>query len=171
MKLIISKLIFFFLLIGFSEANENIKFVDVNFIVNNSIIGKSLNKVIDTKNKKITSELNNLKKDLEKKKEKIVSQKNILKEDEFKKLVKNYENEVKKFNEIRKKKTNDFNLFRINSKKKILEVLNPLMTKFLENKSISILLQKDNILFGNKELDITNEILKILDEKHKTMKF
>ena len=46
MKLIISKLIFFFLLIGFSEANENIKFVDVNFIVNNSIIGKSLKDMV-----------------------------------------------------------------------------------------------------------------------------
>lgn len=171
MKLIIYKLIFFFLFIGFSEANENIRFVDINFIVNNSKIGKSLNKIIDNKNKQITSELNSLKVELEKKKEKIVSQKNILKEEEFKKLVTKYEKEVKEFNETRKKKTKDFNSFRINSKKKILDVLNPLMIKFLENKSISILLQKDNILFGNKSLDITNDILKIFDEKHKTMKF
>jgi outer membrane protein len=171
MKLFIYKLFFFFLVLGITEATANTKFIDINYVVNNSKIGKSLNAIIDSKNKNITSELNKLKKKLEDKKEKIVSQKNILKEDEFKKLVNNYEVEVKQFNEIRKNKTKDFNTFRINSKKKILDVLNPLIKDFLENKSITILLQKDNILFGNKELDITNEILKILDEKHKTMKF
>lgn len=118
MKLFIYKLFFFFLILGITETNANTKFVDINYVVNNSKIGKSLNNIIDSKNKSITSELNKLKKKLEDKKEKIVSQKNILKEDEFNKLVNNYEIEVKQFNEIRKNKTKDFNTFRINSKKK-----------------------------------------------------
>ena len=118
MKIIIFKVIFFFLFLGISNANVNLRFVDINYIVNNSNVGKSLNQLIKSKNNTVTQELNKIKKTLNKKKEKIITQKNILKEDEFNKLVIDYENDVKKFDELRKNKTNDFNNFRINSKKK-----------------------------------------------------
>ncbi len=97
--------------------------------------------------------------------------KKIFKKDEYEKLVKNYEDEVKKFNNIRNKKNEDFNKYRINSQKKIIEALNPLITAFLEKESVQILLQKEQIIFGDKELDITEEILKIFNDKHKKIKF
>ena len=160
-----------FILIGASNANENIRFININYIVNNSEAGKTLNKIIENKTKKITSELNNLGKKIEDKKNKIIAQKNILKKDEYEKLVKNYEDEVKKFNNIRLKKNEDFNKYRINSQKKIIEALNPLITAFLKKESVQILLQKEQIIFGDKELDITDEILKIFNDKHKKIKF
>ena len=104
MKFFLKKIIFFFLLIGFSEANNNVKFVDINFIVNNSISGKNLNEIIEKKNKKVVSELNKIRDELKIKKDKIVAQKNILKKDELENLIKEYEKEVKVFNEIKKKK-------------------------------------------------------------------
>ena len=104
MKYSLKILLFFFLFFGVSIANENIRFVDINYIVNNSTSGKKLNQVIESKNKKIISELNDLGKKLKEKKDKIVKQKNILKKDELDKLIKDYEIEVKKFEEIRKKK-------------------------------------------------------------------
>ena len=108
---------------------------------------------------------------MEEKKNKIVNQKNILKKDELDKLVKNYEIEVKKFDEIRKKKRDNFNNFSINSKKKIINLLNPLITNYLQKESIQILLQKDKIIFGDDKLDITKEILKIFNEKHSKINF
>ena len=161
----------FFLLFGFSSANETIKYVDINYIVNNSTSGKKLNQIIENRNKKIISELNDLGNELEIKKDKIVNQKNILKKDELDKLVKNYEIEVKKFEEIRKKKRDNFNKFSINSKKKIIDLLNPIITNYLQKESIQILLQKDKIIFGDDKLDITKEILKIFNEKHSKIKF
>ena len=104
MKFSIKLISIFFLIFGFANANESIKYIDINYIVNNSTTGKKLNQIIENKNKKIISELNDLGNELEKKKDKIVNQKNILKKDELDKLVKNYEIEVKKFEEIRKKK-------------------------------------------------------------------
>ena len=115
--------------------------------------------------------MNNLGKKLKEKKDEIVKQKNILKKDELDKLVRNYEIEVKKFEEIRKKKRNNFNNFSINSKKKIIDLLNPLITNYLKKESIQILLQKDKIIFGDDKLDITKEILKIFNEKHSKIKF
>ena len=171
MKFFFKKIIFFFLLIGISEANNNVKFIDINFIVNNSISGKNLNEIIENKNKKVVSELNKIRDKLKVKKDKIVAQKNILKKDELDNLVKEYEKEVKDFNEIKKKKTDEFNNFSINSKKKIIDLLNPLITNYLKKESIEILLQKDKIIFGNDKLNITQDILKLFDDKYKKIKF
>ena len=123
MKFFFAKIFFIFLLVGISNANENIKFININYIVNNSEAGKDLNRIIENKSKKITSELNNMGKKIENKKDKIISQKNILKKEEYENLVKTYEDDVKKYNNIRKKKNKDFNNFRINSQKKIIEIL------------------------------------------------
>ncbi len=100
-----------------------------------------------------------------------MSQKNVLKKEEFNELVKKYENEAKDFNQMRKKKMNNFNKFQINSQKKILETLNPIIIDYLEKQSIQILLQKDKIIFGDDNLDITKEILNIFNKKHDNIKF
>ena len=160
-----------FIFIGTSNANENIRFININYIINNSEAGKTLNKIIENKSKKITSELNDISKKIENKKDKIISQKNILKKEEYEKLLKSYDEEVKKFNNIRKKRNEDFNKFRINSQKKILETLNPIISAFLKKESVQILLQKEQIIFGDNKLDITEEILKIFNDKHKKIKF
>ena len=171
MKFSLKIILIFFLFFAVSNANEKIRFVDINYIVNNSTSGKKLNQIIESKNKKIISELNDLGKKLKEKKDKIVKQKNILKKDELDKLIKNYEIEVKKFEEIRKKKKDNFNNFSINSKKKIIDLLNPLITNYLQKESIQLLLQKDKIIFGDDKLDITKEILKIFNEKHNKISF
>ena len=44
MKLLIFKIIFFVLIVNISQANENIRFININYIVNNSDAGKILNK-------------------------------------------------------------------------------------------------------------------------------
>ena len=41
---------------------------------------------------------------------------------------------LKNFNNIRKKKMNEFNKFRINSQKKIIETLNPIITSFFKKR-------------------------------------
>ncbi len=171
MKFFFAKIIFLFVFLGISNANENIRFININYIVNNSEAGKTLNKIIENKSKKITSELNDLGKKIENQKDKIISQKNILKKEEYEKLVKTYDEEVKKYNNIRKKKNDDFNQFRLKSQKKIIESLNPIITDFLKKESVQILLQKEQIIFGDNKLDITEKILEIFNNKHKKIKF
>ncbi len=171
MKFFFVKIFFLFFFTGILNANESIRFININYIVNNSEAGKILNKIIENKSKEISSELNDLGKKIESKKNKIISQKNILKKEEYEKLVKTYENEVKVYNDIRKKKNEDFNKFRVNSQKRIIQYLNPIITSFLKKESIQILLQKDKIIFGDENLDITEEILKIFNDKHKKIKF
>ena len=56
-------------------------------------------------------------------------------------------------------------------KKKIIDLLNPIITSYLKKESIQILLQKDKIIFGNDNLDITKEILELFNDKHKKINF
>ena len=49
----------------------------------------------------------------------------------------------------------------------ILNNLKPILSEYLKENSISIVLQKQNVIIGKKELDITEDIIKILDEKIK----
>ena len=164
-------ILIFFLSSDISQSSETIRFIDVNYIVNNSEAGIALNKIIEDKSKTIESDIKDLAKKLEDKKNKIVSQKNILKKEEFDKLVMNYDKELKNFNELRKKKRVDFDEFRIKSSKKILDLLNPIIRIFLKEKSIQILLQKEKIIFADDSLDITKEILELFNKKHKKIKF
>ena len=46
----------------------------------------------------------------------------------------------------------------------ILKVLNPLLTNYVEKNNIKLVVEKKNILIGIKTLDITNNIIKILDD-------
>ena len=46
--------------------------------------------------------------------------------------------------------------------------MNPLLTKYVEKNNILLVLEKKNILVGIKTLDITNDILKILNQETKT---
>ena len=112
--LLLVKLTFFFLFTGLSVANENIRFININYIINNSEVGKNLNKLIEDKNKQINTELNKISEKLENDKNKIIKQKNVLKKEEFDELVKNYDDKIKKFNQTKKTRTAEFNQFRIN---------------------------------------------------------
>ena len=51
-----------------------------------------------------------------------------------------------------------------------LKILNPLLTKYVENNNITLVIEKKNVLVGIKTLDITKNILKILNDEVKKNK-
>ena len=56
---------------------------------------------------------------------------------------------------------------RLKATTKLLEKLNPLLAKYSKENSISIIVQKKNIIIGKAELDITKDILKLLNNEIK----
>ena len=55
MKFFFVKIFFLLLFIEISNANENIRFININYIMNNSEAGKTLNKIIEKKVKRLPS--------------------------------------------------------------------------------------------------------------------
>ena len=69
---------------------------------------------------------------------------------------------------------NKYNKIVIDDKKKysliILKNINPLLTSYAEDNNITLILEKKNILVGVKALDVTNDILNLLNKETKNKK-
>ncbi|MDB4189524.1 OmpH family outer membrane protein, partial [Candidatus Pelagibacter sp.] len=64
----------------------------------------------------------------------------------------------------------DFNKLKINNTNNLLKLINPILTNFSNEKGISIILQKKNLVVAKTELDITEEIIKIINTEVKEFK-
>lgn len=161
----------FFWNINLSYANENIFYIDINYILENSIVGKSINTQIKKIQNKENENFKIEEKKLIEKEKKLISQRNILDEKQFKieldkhkKNLSNYRNQKKDFiDNLNKKKTDYLKI--------VLNSLNPIISKYVEENEISLVLQKKNIIVAKKELDITIKILELLDNKLKKIEF
>ncbi len=162
-KIFIFLVIFFKSTIGNSE--NNIVFIDVQFIIDNSKLGKFYSDQLKIIKEKRDFDLNAEAIIIKKKETELNNQKNIIKKEELNnkikelnKLVKNFRNNKLLINqEIQKEKKNYSD--------KILSILNPILTSYADQNNIKLVLEKKNILVGFKTLDITNEILTLLNEK------
>ena len=47
----------------------------------------------------------------------------------------------------------------------MITLIRPILSEYSDNNSISLIIQKRNIVIGKTSLDITDDILKIVDEK------
>ena len=59
----------------------------------------------------------------------------------------------------------------IEKTKEILKVLNPIIAKYVDLNSISLVIPKKNIIVGKKNLDITEQIIQLLNNDIKKLKF
>ena len=144
---------------------NNIVYLDVQYIIDNSNLGKFYKnnvKIIQDKN---NLELKKNEKVIKDKETEINNKKNILSKDEIEKKVKEL-NELKKNYQIKRR---ELNKQVIDKKKnytsKILNILNPLLTDYVDKNGIILVVEKKNILVGIKSMDITTNILNILDKE------
>ena len=153
------------------KAKAEIAYIDINLILNKSEVGIFLNNYLESVKKKELSKYNEIENELIKKEKLLIEQQNILDKEEFQKRLKNLTKNVKKYRSDKKSSVDELNNFRKDKIKEILEVLNPIITQYVDLNSISIVLPKKNIIVGKKNLDITNQIIKILNENIKKLNF
>ena len=169
------KKIIFFLLILFScnssFGNNNIAYIDVQFIIDNSEIGKFYGKKIKLIQNNNNASLKEKEKLIKEKELELNNQKNILKKDEIDKKLKELNEMLKNYQEDRKQIVLNFSNEKKNYSKKVLKILNPILTEYVDKNNIFLVIEKKNILVGKKNLDITGKILNILNEKTKNSNF
>tara|TARA_B100000073_G_scaffold31111_1_gene23660 strand:- start:297 stop:818 length:522 start_codon:yes stop_codon:yes gene_type:complete len=165
------KKIFFvtiFILFYFSNliyAQDKIVFIDMNYILNNSLAGKDLQIQLNEKNKKIKTKLNNYQNEINKKKEDILAKKNVLSNEEYENKLKEIQNEVLKINQLMAKEDKNFIDFKKKIEKEYFKNLNPIIEQYSIENSIAIILNKKNLLMAKNTLDITKEIFNLFNKK------
>ena len=163
--------IFFFIFILHVHGEEQkIVYLNIDKIMQQSSAGKSIKKQLDNiYNKKLEKfKIND--EILKKKEKKIISQKNILSQEDFEKEISSLRSEIIKFQRDQVKARDNLNKLRVGASNKLIVELSPILKEYAENNSISFILQKNNIVMGKKEIEITDEILSIANKKIKQIK-
>ena len=160
---------FFFLILFLINnnlyANDKIVFININYIFTNSNAGKKLYEQIDQKNKQIQIEINKINTELESEKKQILSQKNVLSVEEYNKKITNLENKIIEMNTKIQKKQDELNLFKNKVEKNFSKQLNMIIEEYSVQNSIDIIFKKENLLMAKKNLDITENIFNLFNEK------
>ena len=160
----------FFILVVFlhmnivSANNNKIVYIDMDFLINNSKVGKSLSLQISKLNESNKKNIDNLENEIKKEDKLISEQKNILSETEIKEKVKVLNTKIKNYQNQLKLNRNFVNENRLKATAKLIESLRPILSDYSKENSISLVLQKKDIIMGKNELNITSDIIKILDE-------
>ena len=146
-----------------------IVFVDMDKIIATSNAGKKIQNSMDKFAKKENQKFDSIESNLKKKEQEILKQKNIISKEELDKKVKSFQTELSK---LRKEKI-EFNRSIIKrnqeSTNKIVNEINKILTEYASNNSVSLIIQKKNIIIGKTELDITPQILKEFNSKVKSI--
>jgi Outer membrane protein len=154
-----------------TNLKAEIAYIDINFILNTSEVGKLLNKHIQKINNQKIPIYQKKETELIDKEKLLIAQQNIMEKSEFEKKFNNLSKEVQKYRSDKKKHVEEINQIKIKNTKKILQLLNPIITKYVESNSISLVIPKKNIIVGKKNLDITDEIITILNSQVKSLEF
>ena len=160
-------LIFFFSTKLFSE--QKIVYLNMDKIITESIAGKKfINEYLKKKDENIEN-FKNTENKFKKEESDILLKKNILDNDEYIKIVNDFKNRLQKY-KIKKSNTiNSHEKVKIKGTNNLLSKIGPILEKYSVDNSISIILQKKNILIGKKELDITSQIMKKVNENIKNV--
>ena len=169
MRIIIISLILIFNFLNFVkiQAETNITYVDFEKVMSQSLAGKYINDQLITLQKNDKKNITANGKKLQEQEKLIRSQKNVLEKNEFNNKVLSFKKEVNKHNKKKSQLVRELNKKRLDATTKLLDNLNPILAKYAKDKSISMVVQKKYIIIGESELDITNDILKLLNEKIK----
>ena len=166
------KIILFFIFIFITQnSSADIVYIDINFIIKNSKVGKSLSEYHDKLVNDSQKKFKIIENELMKKEKQLIAQQNIIKKDEFQKRFNILSEEVKNFRSDINANQKNLDNEKIKNTKKILEILNPIITQYVESNSISLVIPKKNIIVGKKNLDITDQIIKLLNDKISKLNF
>ena len=138
-------LTFCFIFMSFTDlvhANIKIAYVDIDKIMSSSKSGISLINQLNKLNTKNIKNFEDQKNIFKKKETKLISQKNIISADEFKSNVEKLKLEIDVYNKKRNVTIKNFNQIKNVNTKKLLQLISPILTKYSEEKSISLVLQK-----------------------------
>ena len=166
MRILFSFLIIFSILTwsSLSQANTKIAFIDLNYILKKSASGKKILNQLNEINKTNLDTLKIDKDKLNKKREEIKNLKNITSTEEYNKKKNLFEKKINNFNEKKTKLITTFEKTKQNELNSFFDKLNGILKKYMEKNSINVVLDKKNIIMANVEIDISEDILQLVDK-------
>ena len=146
-------------------AEQNVKFADIDLIVQNSEIGKKTLNKIEKTNKSNIEKLNSFQKQLKDKENEIKIKKNVISEEEFKKEVESLRSQLADFNKKKDLMVKDFSDLKNSELKNLFTKINPIIQNYMNENSIEILINSKNIFIGSIKSDLTQVLINEINSK------
>ena len=160
-------IIIFFTFINTSISKENIGFVNVDYLIQNSNIGKKLLANINDKDKKNLDNLKKKNKILQDLESSIKKKKNVISDEAYNKEVIDFKKKFQEFSKEKNKIVKEFNVFKKKEIENIFKKINPIINNYMEENSVNLLFDSKNIFMGAKKLNLTEDILKKINNELK----
>jgi outer membrane protein len=166
------KIIFFiFLILNFYNLSfaEETYFIDMSKLLNQSKAGKEaqdfLKKKIITEDKKLKEEGELLKKE----EIDLIAKKKTLSADEYKKILNQLREKNIKFQRKRTNFTTEITKQRADARSRLLKALDPILTKYMSENNVQIIIYRKYIVMAQSKLDLTDKVLEILNKELKSL--
>ena len=156
---------FLLLICTYASAEQKIVYMDLKFILNNSKAGKGVQDFLQKSFKENQEKFSNLEKDLKKEEADLLAKKNILSKEEYKKNSDQLRKKVMEYQTQRRASLDKIANQRTESRKKLLEKLEPILDTYISENDISMVVDKKNVLGGQDAFDITNTIIEKLNKE------
>jgi len=166
------KIIIFLTIIFPSQifAENKIVYFNMDKVLASSKAGTSIKTQLEKIHNSNVANFKKIEENLKSEEKKLVAKKNILSKEDFQKEFNKLKANTNEYKKKRNKDINNVTAKRIDATKKIINLINPILGKYAKENDISIILSKQNIIMGKTELDISDEILKLVDSEIKSFK-
>ena len=158
-------------LISNKVLSEQIVYINIEKIMKESKAGKKIIEKISKSNEDNINKFKKIEEDLKKQEQDLISKKNVISENEFQTKLESLKKQISEYRNKRQNIIQETTKKRMQASIEFSNKIKPILTDYASKNDISIIVQKKNILMGNKELDITDDVLIIVDEKISKIKF
>ena len=157
---IIFILLIFFLCNNFAKANDQIAFIDIDYIIKNSNIGKETLEKINALDQENVKKLKAQNKELKEQEIELKNKENIISKEAFEEEVKKLRIKINMYSNEKNIMVKNLSQFKKVELDKVFKKIGPIVSKYMEENSINIVFDTKNMFMGNSKSDITKEILK-----------
>ena len=151
------------------QAKEKISYIDVDYILTTTIAGKSLLNKLKEEEKLKIDKLKSKDEDFKKKENSILAKKNVISKNEITKELKLLQIEFDEYRKDKIKQVEELKKKRNENIISFFNLLNPIIEKYMTDNSIYMLIDKKNVFIANKDYDITNKLIELIDNQIKTV--
>tara|TARA_B100001059_G_C17771697_1_gene548846 strand:+ start:913 stop:1428 length:516 start_codon:yes stop_codon:yes gene_type:complete len=169
MKKILTIIFIYFFSFNYSLADTPY-FLDFKMILNESTAGKKAQTFLKNKLDKGFKDLNSKKDKILDEEKKIVQQKKVISNEEYKKKISELRSTVSSLQKERNTLIESVAKQRAKAKSELLKNLNPIVKNYMKEKKIRMVVDKKNVLLADENLDITKDIITLLNQKLKSIK-
>ena len=155
----------FFLILSKSYATEKISYLDMEYVIKNSNLGKSLLEKINKENDKNIKILKKREEELKKQEDELMKKKNIISKEEFEKEIIELRTKIKNFRSEKNDMVKNINDIKNKELSKLYEKINPIIQAYMEENEVEILLDMKNIIMGKSSSNISNSIIEVINNK------